>query len=423
LNLRRFLALAVGTSISVTASAEVASAHQQPAKRARPKQAAAKAPAAPATERTSGTGTVSATALNLRRGPGTGYADIGNLYKNNKVALLARTKLAYRVAGYNGAFRWYQVKGPTGAIGWSWGGYLAIGGKPPPARKPGGGTPVPAPAVAGGKAIQAFNDVGAVFAKSLNVRAAPGVNYKVIGRLTYAKVARLTARTKFPYAVAGYAGSYRWYRVQVGGLVGWAWGGFLTVGSKTPNRNPGGGAACDPKRAGCNPHTPVGGGPGNNPPQTGPSVPSSGQAISVFPVRGAHHSWHNKPCGYNDYYRGQGTNHPNGHIGNDIFGAIGTPLVAVVDGVVERAGYGGSVGGNRVTIRRGSWYFYYAHMSSVSVRQGQTVKAGTVIGTLGKSGSASGTSPHVHFSIYANDNYNAGINPFPYLQKVDPQCK
>ena len=88
-----------------------------------------------------------------------------------------------------------------------------------------------------------------------------------------------------------------------------------------------------------------------------------------------------------------------------------------------RAGYGGSVGGNRVTIKRGNWDFYYAHMNSVSVRVGQSLKAGDRVGTLGKTGAAQGTEPHLHFSIYAGDNYNAGINPFPYAKKVDPQCR
>ena len=153
------------------------------------------------------------------------------------------------------------------------------------------------------------------------------------------------------------------------------------------------------------------------------AVPSAGAALSVFPVAGRHWSWNKQPCGYNDYYRGSGTNHPNGHIGNDIFAALGTPLVAAVSGTVVRAGYGGSVGGNRVTLKRGNWYFYYAHMNSVSVRAGQNVKAGDKVGTLGKTGSAQGTEPHVHFSIYAGDNYNAGVNPFPYAKRVDGQCR
>jgi murein DD-endopeptidase MepM/ murein hydrolase activator NlpD len=62
-------------------------------------------------------------------------------------------------------------------------------------------------------------------------------------------------------------------------------------------------------------------------------------------------------------------------------------------------------------------------MNSVSVHAGQSVRAGQVIGTLGKTGSASGTEPHLHFSIYPNDNYEGGVNPYSYAVRVDPRCR
>jgi murein DD-endopeptidase MepM/ murein hydrolase activator NlpD len=366
-----------------------------------------------------GTGTIFARVLNIRTGPGTQYRDVGNVYRGQRVALTARTKGAVGVPGYSGAYRWYRVK-VGGIAGWSWGGFITIGQSAPPQRQPGGGQPAQAPGQSAGKAIEAFDNVGTVFARGLRVRAEPSLGARILTNLAYGKVARLTARTKYQYAVAGYRGSYRWYRVQVGGIVGWSWGGFISVGKKTPpERGPGGGKPCDTRRANCHPHRPPGGGPTT----PGPVVPSAGPALSVFPIVGKHWSWQHKGCNYNDYYHGTGVNHPNGHIGNDIFAPRGAPLVAVVSGTVVRAGWGGSVGGNRVTIRRGNWYFYYAHMTTVSVRAGQSVKAGQRIGTLGNTGSASGTEPHVHFSIYPGDNYSAGINPYPHLMKVDRQCK
>jgi murein DD-endopeptidase MepM/ murein hydrolase activator NlpD len=153
-------------------------------------------------------------------------------------------------------------------------------------------------------------------------------------------------------------------------------------------------------------------------------VPSAGADISIFPVAGQHWSWNHKACGYNDYYRSSTSSHANGHIGNDIMAKMGTPIVAPVAGEVIRAGYSGEVGGNRVTIRRGNWSFYHAHLKAVArgIVAGKHVKAGDVIGYLGDSGSARGC-PHLHFSIYPGDNYQAGVNPYPHLKKVDPQCR
>jgi murein DD-endopeptidase MepM/ murein hydrolase activator NlpD len=373
-----------------------------------------------------GTGTVFARVLNLRAGPSIEAKDIGNLNQGTRVELLARTRRAVSVPGYRGAFRWYRVR-VSDRTGWAWGGFIDVGGKPPPARRPGGGEPVspsppPLPPAVGGRAIEPFSEVGAVFARSLNVRAEPSTSARVLGELGYGRVVRLHARTRQQYWVRGYRRAFRWYLVEAGSLRGWSWGGFINVGKRTPpERKEGGGEVCDPRRANCNRHIP------ERPPRPAPVqvVPSSGADISVFPVAGRHWSWHRQACGYNDYYHGRGVNHPNGHLGNDIFGALGTPIVAPVSGTVVRAGWGGSVGGNRVTIRRGSWYFYHAHLNAVArgIQAGAAVKAGQVIGYLGKTGSAQGTQPHLHFSIYPNDNYEAGVNPFPHLVKVDPQCR
>jgi murein DD-endopeptidase MepM/ murein hydrolase activator NlpD len=112
------------------------------------------------------------------------------------------------------------------------------------------------------------------------------------------------------------------------------------------------------------------------------------------------------------------------HYGNDIFGARGTPIVAARAGKVVSAKTT-SIGGKNVTIRDAcGWYYYYAHLNSIDTAVGRTVAAGTKIGTLGNTGNASGTSPHLHFSIYPDGSYNRGVDPFPHLQKVDATaCK
>jgi hypothetical protein len=114
------------------------------------------------------------------------------------------------------------------------------------------------------------------------------------------------------------------------------------------------------------------------------------------------------------------------HYGNDIFGAKGTLIVAPRSGIVVKAGYI-NVGGNRVTIQDAcGWQYYHAHLDTIhpSVHVGKTVKAGDPIGTLGDTGNAAGTSPHLHFSIYPDGDYEQGIDPFPLLQAVDASaCK
>ena len=109
------------------------------------------------------------------------------------------------------------------------------------------------------------------------------------------------------------------------------------------------------------------------------------------------------------------------HHGNDIFAAKGTPLVAVADGTLFNVGWN-DVGGNRLWLRDVAGNeFYYAHLSGYSplARDGARVVAGDVIGFVGDTGDAQGTSPHLHFEIHppelAAQGYDGVINPYPYL--------
>lgn len=99
------------------------------------------------------------------------------------------------------------------------------------------------------------------------------------------------------------------------------------------------------------------------------------------------------------------------HLGNDLIGSIGTPLVAVESGYVEALGWN-RYGGWRIGIRSfdRKRYYYYAHLRSThpyanNLRQGQLVRAGEVIGYLGMTGYSSKenannmTVPHLHFGM------------------------
>ena len=64
-----------------------------------------------------------------------------------------------------------------------------------------------------------------------------------------------------------------------------------------------------------------------------------------------------------------------------------------------------------------------AHLDSVArnLRKGQRITAGTPVGTVGNSGNARGTAPHIHFSIYNNGRYRDSMDPFPYLKAALPK--
>ncbi len=105
------------------------------------------------------------------------------------------------------------------------------------------------------------------------------------------------------------------------------------------------------------------------------------------------------------------------HQGIDIKAPRGTDLVAVTDGFIERIRESGS-GGKQLYLRDGTGrLFYYAHLDSWTVEEYQAVKAGDVIGTVGDTGNARGTTPHLHFEILLGKDRKA-IDPITYFTGV-----
>jgi murein DD-endopeptidase MepM/ murein hydrolase activator NlpD len=104
------------------------------------------------------------------------------------------------------------------------------------------------------------------------------------------------------------------------------------------------------------------------------------------------------------------------HEGIDIFARKGTPVVAIADGVVVDAG-NTPRGGKTVWLRsfNDDYYYYYAHLNEQFVKAGQTVRKGTHLGTVGNTGNAKLTPPHLHFGIYS---YTGAINPLPYVKNL-----
>jgi murein DD-endopeptidase MepM/ murein hydrolase activator NlpD len=113
-----------------------------------------------------------------------------------------------------------------------------------------------------------------------------------------------------------------------------------------------------------------------------------------------------------------GSKYEHRHEGTDIFGAYGSPVLAVSRGVIVRMGVA-VLGGNKLWLKStdGTEY-YYAHLSAFveGVTDGTIVEAGDVIGFLGDTGNARGTPPHVHFEVHPGGG--GPVNPYPFLAAV-----
>ncbi len=166
---------------------------------------------------------------------------------------------------------------------------------------------------------------------------------------------------------------------------------------------------------------------------TAPTAPTQRPTFDMLPVQAnrprisqffGHTLW--AASGGRDYYRACQGRHP----GLDFAVPVGTPLLALADGVVMCAGvanrdcpFGGGAP-NVIIIRYGTVYAIYGHASSVAVAKGQRVAAGDVVGASGDSNGA-----HLHFEIrpvpdqvradidMEREPLNAGIahNPIDYF--------
>ncbi|MFF6911232.1 transglycosylase family protein [Streptomyces sp. NPDC012466] len=102
------------------------------------------------------------------------------------------------------------------------------------------------------------------------------------------------------------------------------------------------------------------------------------------------------------------------HTGVDFPVPTGTTVKSVAAGSVVSAGWGGSYG-YQVVIRHGDGrYSQYAHLSAISVRDGQSVSAGQRIGRSGSTGNSSG--PHLHFEVRTGPGFGSDVDPVAYLR-------
>ncbi|MDO5683461.1 MAG: peptidoglycan DD-metalloendopeptidase family protein [Propionibacteriaceae bacterium] len=104
------------------------------------------------------------------------------------------------------------------------------------------------------------------------------------------------------------------------------------------------------------------------------------------------------------------------HTGQDLGAPIGTPIHAAANGVVVSPN-GGGWAGVHVIIQHANGSTLYAHMASATVRPGQTVTAGQLIGYVGMTGRTFG--PHLHFEYYpvgaSTSNPYSTSDPYRWL--------
>lgn len=124
------------------------------------------------------------------------------------------------------------------------------------------------------------------------------------------------------------------------------------------------------------------------------------------------------------------------HEGTDLFGSGNLagyyPVLSMTDGTVEKVGWL-PLGGYRIGVRApGGAYFYYAHLSEYEKEfsEGDTVKAGEILGYMGNSGygemGTTGKFPvHLHLGIYIKTPHykELSVNPYWILKAYEKNIR
>ena len=141
--------------------------------------------------------------------------------------------------------------------------------------------------------------------------------------------------------------------------------------------------------------------------ENGQSVWKSSYGLKAFSPIAAGYGYSH----FDDFGVGRSYGFARKHLGNDLMGALGTPITAVEGGTVEAMGWN-QYGGWRVGIRSHDRrrYYYYAHLRkdtpfAPGLQEGDTVQAGQLIGFMGRTGYSTQENVnnietvHLHFGL------------------------
>lgn len=113
------------------------------------------------------------------------------------------------------------------------------------------------------------------------------------------------------------------------------------------------------------------------------------------------------------------------HQGLDLYAPIGTPVYACVDGEIAKVEYSKTYG-NNIRIKgfynQKMYYFFYAHLNKIAVKEGIKIKAGDLIGYTGQTGNAEGQPKkfnHLHLEVRNTINNTGGrLNPLKEINDL-----
>ena len=110
------------------------------------------------------------------------------------------------------------------------------------------------------------------------------------------------------------------------------------------------------------------------------------------------------------------------HHGVDVFAPRGTPVLASAEALVRQVDTT-PVGGRVIWLREANTgaSIYYAHLHEILVRAGTRVSPGDTIGSVGNTGNAITTSPHLHFGIYLRGE--GPFDPWDFLVELPTELE
>jgi murein DD-endopeptidase MepM/ murein hydrolase activator NlpD len=106
------------------------------------------------------------------------------------------------------------------------------------------------------------------------------------------------------------------------------------------------------------------------------------------------------------------TNKPAFHEGYDIVAPVGTPVYSPLSGKITAIGYDGGYGRYvMMNYSKKNLSALYGHLKKIYVKEGQIVRKGALLATVGTSGRSTG--PHLHYEVRY---YGKLINPRKYIK-------